>query len=108
MARSNYIFPYSMNFSEAEKVVNTLLQENGFFATILQTGEQVWKKGTGVMTAMQFIKVAYEQNRIIISAWVQIGLGSVGAGEMDLNGLAAIIPKASLKGVIKKIEMAVQ
>ena len=70
-------------------------------------GETVWKKGTGAMTAMQYIKLEYGQGSVTLYGWVQAGLGDVGGKEMDLKGFFGAMPKQSLLKVIKKIQAAV-
>ena len=44
--------------------------------------------------------------QIQLSAWVQVGIGSVGGGEMDLNGVVGAIPKKQLLKLIEKIKQA--
>jgi hypothetical protein len=84
-------------------MVNSILVQNRF-KRISYNGEEVWKKGTGLLTAMQYIKVEYGPGCIILSAWVQVGVGSVGGGEMDLKGVVAAVPKKSLMKVIEQIK----
>ena len=67
-----------------------------------KNGEEYWKKGTGLMTAMQFIKLEFSDGALTLSAWVQAGIGSFGGSEMDLSGVTAAIPKKSLMNVIEK------
>lgn len=70
--------------------------------------EVVWKKGTGVMTGMHYIKVEYPNSQTVrLSGWVQIGLGPVGGREHDLEGLTGAIPKKSTKKTMEKIQAAV-
>ncbi len=71
--------------------------------------EVVWKKGTGMMTGMHYIKVEYPNNNTVrLSGWIQIGIGPVGGREHDLEGMAGAIPKKSTKKTMEKIQMAVQ
>ena len=70
--------------------------QKGFKTTTLKTGEKVWKKGTGLMTAMQFVKVDFGQNEFIMSAWVQAGIGSVGGRRNGFDrGSCGITEKAA-------------
>lgn len=69
--------------------------------------EVVWKKGTGLMTAMHYIKLEYQDNTLIISGWVQIGIGSVGGKEHALSGITASIPKKSVLKTIDRIKAVV-
>lgn len=104
MARTTLKVTYSCTFDEAQSKVETLLSSKGFRNIILKTGENVWKNGTGMMTAMKFIKIEYSQNIIILSAWIQAGLGSVGGSEMDLTGIVGALPKRQLMKVLEEIK----
>lgn len=106
MARTTINVPFRCNFSEAEKTINSILLNNGFHQTTLNSGENVWKKGTGLMTAMQFVKVEFSSGEAVLSAWVQAGIGSLGGSEMDLTGIVAAIPKKSLMKVLSQIKSA--
>ena len=70
--------------------------------------EVVWKKGTGLMTAMHYIKIEYQGNTLLTSGCVQIGVGSGGGKERDLEGFTASIPKKSVKKTIEKLRAAIQ
>jgi len=71
-------------------------------------GEQVWKKGTGFATAMQFIKIEYTEKEVVIYAWIQAGMGSVGGKEQDLTGIVGALPKKKLLTRIEKLESIVK
>ena len=50
-------------------------------------GEIVWKKGVGMMTAPQFVKLVYGGGKVHIEAWLKYAiLPGVYAGEMGLDG----------------------
>ena len=85
---------------------NKILSSNGFKEITINTGENVWKKGTGMLTAMQFIKLEFSQKEFVIYAWVQMGLGDLGGSEMDLTGFVAAIPKKQLINIIEQIKKA--
>ena len=105
MARTTIVTQSNCKFEQAENIINNILSKNGFKQTTINSGENVWKKGTGFLTAMQFIKIDFSSNEFTISAWVQAGLGSVGGNEMDLTGVVAAIPKkcyrANQKSILK-------
>lgn len=70
--------------------------------------EVVWKKGTGMMTAMHYIKVEYPDYQTVrLSGWVQIGIGSVGGKERDLSGITGIIPKKSVQNTMNAVQSAI-
>ena len=56
------------------------------------------------MSAMKFVKVEYAPNEVVLSAWIQVGIGNVGGGEMDLTGLAGALPKKQLMDVLEQIK----
>ncbi len=61
-------------------------------------GEIVWKKGVGMMTAPQFVKLIYGGGKVHIEAWLKYAiLPGVYAGEMGLDGFMGALPKANLK-----------
>ncbi len=104
MARTIINLNYNCSFDEAFNKISSVLVQNGFKKQE-RNGEEFWKKGSGIMTAMQFIKVDFSEGEVIISAWVQSGIGSLGGSEMDLTGFVAAAPKKSLMKVIEKIKM---
>ena len=106
MARTSMTIPYSCSLDEAQEKISSILSKKKFKMTTIKTGENVWKKGTGLMTAMQFVKVDFGQNECVLSAWIQVGLGSVGGGEMDLTGVVGALPKKQLMKVLEEIKQA--
>ena len=57
---------------------------------------------------MQYIKIEFEENLLIVSGWVQSGLGNKGGSEMALNGVVAAVPKKSVMKVIEEIKRNIQ
>ncbi len=61
-------------------------------------GENVWKKGIGMMTAPQFIKVEYQNGKVHLEAWMKYAiLPGVYCGEMGLTGFWGFAVKQMLK-----------
>ena len=88
-----------------------VLQQEGYFLSQYnETGlnETVWKKGTGMATAMKYIKLLFQPNMLIISGWTCAGVGSVTVNEMPLNGFVGAIPKKSCMKSIEKVIAAIQ
>lgn len=107
MSRAVYIYPYRMDFAAAEAAIGGVLTGDGYHP-INYRGEQVWKKGVGVMTAMHYIKVDWAEDHVVLSGWVQAGLGDDGFSEMAAdNGVLAMAPKKSVKKTIEKIRQAI-
>lgn len=103
MARTIVNLPFNGAVDNVYNVVVSILQQNGY-NEINYNGETVWKKGTGLLTSMQYIKIEFAENILVVSGWVQSGIGSVGGGEMSLEGVVGALPKKSVMKVIKKIK----
>lgn len=103
-SRTVVTIPYHCTLDEAQQKANVFLTGSGFKQTTIPTGELVWKKGTGMMTAMQFLKLDYAPNEITLSAWIQAGVGSLTGGEMPLTGVVGALPKRQLLGVIERLK----
>ena len=53
---------------------------------------------------MQYIKIEFTDTTLVVTGWVQEGVGSVGGNEMALNGIVAAVPKKSVMKVIEQIK----
>lgn len=107
MSRSIFHAATLLDENEAYLIAESILNQEGYHQ-IEKNGEVVWKKGTGVLTAMHFIKLEFRQNELIITGWVQIGLGSAGFDDMDLTGILGSLPKKSTFKTIQKIREAIR
>ncbi len=104
MARTQIQIPFQGPLDEARQLTENFLGAQGFHP-YPQSGEGVWKKGTGMATAMQYMELAFTPGVLEVSAWVQAGVGSAKVGkEMGLDGFVAIVPKRSLKKVIEELK----
>ena len=108
MSRSMFDIHYKCGADAARKKTDSIFMSNGYKQKTLRSGEVVWKKGIGLLTAMKFAKVEYYEEKMIIYGWVSMGIGSVHVGEMNLEGAFGIIPKRSLKDVLDKVKNAFQ
>ena len=72
-------------------------------------GEQVWKMGTGLATAMHYIKISFpSENEMQVAGWIQVGVGKAGFNDVDLHGKVwGVVPKKSVKKTIAAILGAV-
>ena len=103
MARTIMEIPFKGTVEEATGKVQGVLEQKGYH--MLQYGqERVYKKGNGMMTAMQYIKPEYAEGKVTLYGWVQMGIGSVGIGELELRGIVGCVPKQMVKKVMKAIE----
>lgn len=79
-------------------IVQDYLTKEGFKQVLYKKTEQVWKKGSGVLTAPQYIKVLTNQGNVHLEAWMRyVILPGVYVGEMDLSGGWGFAIKALLK-----------
>ena len=107
MARTIVEVPLRQDPRAADAVARSVLAAEGYHEMSYNNNtELVWKMGTGVMTAMHYIKLEYTASAMRISGWVQIGVGSVGGKERDLKGFVGAIPKKSVLNTIEKIKAA--
>ena len=102
MSRSFYQTEYHTSFAEVRNCIENALHMEGYHPYLYRNAENVWKRGTGAMTAMGFIKVEYDVGKVTIQGWICAGLGSVELNEMGLTGGLGVIPKKAVKGVIER------
>lgn len=108
MSRSIVNIKHNKSEEEIKQLVENCLMQNDFKRILYNNIEEVWRKGTGMMTAMQFIKPEYNSNNLKLSAWIQQGVGNViGGKEKDLSGITGTIPKKALKNIIEQIKQIV-
>ena len=92
--------------------LSTMLSGEGFSLTHYKASgidELVWKKGTGLATAMRFIKLEYQPNMLIISGWVCPGMFGLTIAEISLkSGIVAAVPRKSCMKVVQKVIQVVQ
>ena len=104
MSRTVKIVECHRNPAIIDEQIRNILVNDGY-KLINYNDEMVWKMGTGLMTAMHYIKFEFSDNVLCISGWVQGGTGSVvGGKEHDLTGFTAAIPKKSVAKTMTKIE----
>ena len=74
-----------------------------------EDGESCWKKGVGVATAPQFLKLSRGNGDYVLEAWIKFAVvPGVYAGEMDLNDFTGAIPKKKLKSRVNAYLKSVQ
>ncbi len=99
-----FIKEYQTNKSREEliNIINGFFQKEGFQKCLFQN-EEVWKKGMGILTGPQFLKVEIKNNIVHLEAWIKFAiLPGIFVGELDTKGFIGFIPKKLLR---KRIEM---
>ncbi len=73
-------------------------------------GESYWKKGVGLLTAPQYLKLSYANGVYVLEAWLKMAiLPGVYLGEMALdNSFVGCIPKSMLQTKVDKFYSMVQ
>lgn len=105
MSRTTISVPLTCSREIAETKITNTLKLRGY-KLIDYRGEAVWKKGTGMMTAMQYIKYGFDGNAANLSGWIQAGVGRLGGPEMALSGTVAIIPKKAVLKVLEELQLS--
>ena len=107
MARSFYQVEYHTSYAELKDRLESVLTANGYHPYVYNKAENVWKKGTGALTAMMYIKIEYDVGKVTIQGWSCAGLGSVELNELALSGFVGAIPKKMCRGVIEQMIRAI-
>lgn len=108
MSRTMMSTPFNGDVSVAQSIAEQVLREDGY-KLISYYNEMVWKKGTGTMTAMHYIRVDYEPGMVNLQGWIQVGMGSVGGDEHDLSGsFVGVVPKRSTLKTMNRIIESLQ
>jgi hypothetical protein len=84
--------------------INEFMTREGF-KIIQYKGQQVWKKGMGIITAPQYLAISYGPGFVQIEAFIRYAiLPGVYIGEMGIGGVFGSIPKSNLKNRVQRIE----
>lgn len=89
--------------SEISKIVNDFMVKEGFLAWPKE--KNTWKKGFGIMTGPQLIKVEATDGKAHIEAWIKMAiLPGVYAGEMGVTGFFGFALKNALRNKLVRLE----
>lgn len=84
--------------------ITQYMQMEGFALTTYN-GQQVWKKGMGLLTAPQYMMILYSAGTVRIEAFIKFAiLPGVYLGEMGTAGAFGLIPKKMLAERVKTVE----
>ena len=79
-------------------IAEDYLNKEGF-KQITYKNEVVWKKGNGLVTGPQFIKLETMNGNVHLEAWIKTALlPGVYVGEMGVDGAYGVVLKQALKG----------
>ena len=74
------------------------------FSYVNFKNEMVWKKGMGLLTAPEIMKVTVNGTLVTVEAWIRMAwLPGVYGGEMGLDGFVGAIPKGMLRGKVDNL-----
>lgn len=103
MARTVVNLPINQDANQLHEGIKQILTANGYKEVTYKKNEIVWKKGTGMLTAMRFIKLDYQGNMLCVSGWICSGIGSLTFGEHALKGFYGWAIKKLVKNDINQI-----
>lgn len=104
MARYIKDFQINTDFQSVYSAINQYLQREGY-EYINYDGENVFKKGKGVMSGPSFFKFSYSGNMVRMETWMKYALlPGVYVGELGVTGFAAAAVKGPWKNRIRQIE----
>nr|WP_122013410.1 zinc ribbon domain-containing protein [Maliibacterium massiliense] len=93
---------------QAVAMIAAYLATEGFSQNVYK-GAPCYKKGTGMGTAMQFIKIDQDNQHIYLSAWLRSGVGGAYiGGEMGINGAFGALPKKMLRDRVMHLQNMLQ
>lgn len=104
MSRTVREYRYQMLPPYFQQQLEQLLAAEGYHP-YMDKGIQVYKYGSGWMTAPKFFAVTIFPNVIRIEGWIKSAiLPGVYCGESQLSGFYGSIPKASAKKTLEELE----
>ncbi len=99
MSRSCFSFNYT-SFEKTKSAIETELTNDGY-TNKNENGENVWKCGMGMLTAMKYIKIEFSGNQEVkIYGWIR----PIAASEQSLEGIVGALPKKQVLKIIEKIK----
>lgn len=102
--RSEMYIPCSMPVEQAYNNACHILVSNDFSPKAYK-GEMIWKKGLGLMSKMQYVKVVPMEGHLYVQGWMAMaGLGDVAFIEQPLGGFSGAIFNSPAKNILMTIE----
>lgn len=103
MPRTEIKIKCSVSPQQVDTTISSILLSKGY-TKVRENDEEVWKKGKGMLEAMQYIKYGFlSENEISLSGWIR----TVGGGDMELKGFVGSLPKNKVLAVMKEIQQRI-
>ena len=104
MARYTKELPINKSPEQFQAIENQFFAQEGF-KQVTYKGEQVWKKGMGLMIGPQYIALKNSSGVVRVEAWIKFSLlPGIYLGELGLDGFVGAIPKSLLKAKVSRLE----
>ena len=104
--RTEVYVPIRVPEEEAYQRAMDVLSSEGYSPRVYKE-ELIWKKGTGLLTSMHYIKLIPMQGHMYLQGWVMMGLGDAVLVEQPLSGVIGLVPKRTTKGTIERIQASI-
>ncbi len=89
--------------NDAEQIIQKILNDYGF-KPFHYADEDVYRLGSGFWTARKLLRYTVLENKIVIVAWVAMGMGSRPNQELPLDdNFFGCIPKKKLRKVVEEV-----
>ncbi len=102
---SRFVADYPVGKPDAfiRQVAEDFFQKEGF-QPVVYKGVPVWKKGNGLLTAPQYVQIAYGGGVVHIEAFLRTAIfPGVYVGEMGLDGAYGFLMKEMLRGKLNQL-----
>lgn len=97
MARYSETFVIHGNQQLIEDSIHQYLEAEGYHIDLYKQ-QEVYRKGNGFVSGPSFVRIAYSEGYLILSAWIKFALlPGVFMGEMGITGFFGSLPKKKLK-----------
>lgn len=108
MARYCNRLPFYGDPQMAFNQIYQMLTASGF-KYIQYQNENVFRKGTGTLTAPTFVKVTFYGQTVQVEAWLKYALfPGVFVGELGMTGFVGCAVKGTMKNAVRQIEGMLQ
>ncbi len=108
MARTTMDITTKKSAKEMEGIIASFMDKEGFKKTTMK-GEEIWKKGIGMVTAPQFLKTEIKSGALHLEAWLKTALlPGVYVGEMGITGFYGFAIKATLRKRVEKLKAMIE